>query len=638
MAECRGIGHSVQRKEDARFIRGQGRYIDDIKLPGMLYLDIARSPYAHAKITKIHEDTATSVPGVAAVITGKTLEGFKLAWMPTLMSDQQMVLPVDTVKYQAQEVAAIVATSRYAAADGVAALEVDYDPLPVVVDPHEALKPGATKVRDDKESNHIFHWEHGDADATERSLAGCDTVVKQKMHLPRIHVASIETCGCVASWNPVEGHLTLYLTTQAPHAIRTVVALVTAHLGLEEQKIRVISPDIGGGFGGKVPVYPGYVLAIAASVVTGKPVKWIEDRSENLQADSFARDYHISATLGSKKRQGDGAEAGHRCRSRLLRRGGQSVEVSRRALPHRFRVLRSRKRPRGGGRGVYEQAAGRNRLPVFVPGNRGGACDRADGGSPGPRERGGPRRLPPPELHQTGAVPLYVGPRLGVRQRQLRGGARKGHGHDRLRGASRRAGRKARARRADGDRDFVVHGDRRGRAVQDLRHPGHQDVRFERNPDPPHRKGDRPLRNQIPGPGARNHLCPDHRRGTRDPTRAHPGRRGGYRHRSLRPRNLREPFDPRRGSSRGDGCPEDPGEGEKDRCPPAGGRRGRSRVGAGEVLREGLPRPGQDHPGHRLRGLHEPPPGDGSGARSGFLLRPAEPDLPVRVLHLLRGH
>ena len=300
MAECRGLGHSVQRKEDARFIRGQGRYIDDIKLPGMLYLDIARSPYAHAKITKIHDDTALAVPGVAAVITGKTLEGFKLAWMPTLMSDQQMVLPVDTVKYQAQEVAAIVAGSRYAAADGVAALEVDYDPLPVVVDPHEALKPGATKVRDDKESNHIFHWEHGDADATAQSLAECDTVVEQKMHLPRIHVASIETCGCVASWNPVEGHLTLYLTTQAPHAIRTVVALVTAHLGLAEHKIRVISPDIGGGFGGKVPVYPGYVLAVAASVVTGKPVKWIEDRSENLQADSFARDYHISATLGSK--------------------------------------------------------------------------------------------------------------------------------------------------------------------------------------------------------------------------------------------------------------------------------------------------------------------------------------------------
>ena len=124
-------------------------------------------------------------------------------------------------------------------------------------------------------------------------------VVREKMHVPRIHVASIETCGCLADFNPVEGHLTVYMTTQAPHAIRTVLALVAGHVGLSEEKIRVISPDIGGGFGGKVPVYPGYVIAIAASVVLGKPVKWIEDRMENLQADSFARDYHMDAELAA---------------------------------------------------------------------------------------------------------------------------------------------------------------------------------------------------------------------------------------------------------------------------------------------------------------------------------------------------
>ncbi len=212
-----------------------------------------------------------------------------------------MVLPIDTVKYQAQEVAAVVATSRYAAADGVAAVEVEYDPLPVVVDPFKALEKGATKVRDDKESNHIWHWETGDRAKTDKAFQDADVVVQQKMHIPRIHVASIETCGCVASWDAVEGKLTLYMTTQAPHAIRTVVALVTGHLGLSEERIRVISPDIGGGFGGKVPVYPGYVLAVAASVLTGKPVKWIEDRSENLQADSFARDYHIDAELAATK-------------------------------------------------------------------------------------------------------------------------------------------------------------------------------------------------------------------------------------------------------------------------------------------------------------------------------------------------
>src|SRR5215467_16016992 len=130
-----GMGHSVKRKEDPRFIRGLGNYVDDLKLPGMLYMDIVRSPYAHAKILSIDTSKALAIPGVLAVITGKDLDAYKLAWMPTLMSDTQMVLPVDRVVYQAQEVAAVIATERYIAADGVAAVEVEYEPLVPVVDP-----------------------------------------------------------------------------------------------------------------------------------------------------------------------------------------------------------------------------------------------------------------------------------------------------------------------------------------------------------------------------------------------------------------------------------------------------------------------------------------------------------------------
>src|SRR5712672_3084854 len=206
--------------------------------------------------------------------------------------------------YQAQEVAAVIATDRYTAADGVEAVEVDYDPLPVVVDPFQALQPGAPVLRtdkNDKKDNRIFHWEAGDRAATDQAFAQADVVVSQNVYLPRIHVASMETCGCVADFNSAEGKLTVYMTTQAPHAIRTVFALVAGHVGLSEEKIRIVSPDIGGGFGGKVPVYPGYVVAIAASVVIGKPVKWIEDRMENLQADSFARDYHMKVELGAKR-------------------------------------------------------------------------------------------------------------------------------------------------------------------------------------------------------------------------------------------------------------------------------------------------------------------------------------------------
>ncbi len=299
-----GMGHSLKRKEDPRFIRGQGRYVDDVKLPGMVYLDIVRSPYAHATIKAIHTEKALAVPGVLAVITGETLKQYNLHWMPTLMSDTQMVLPVEKVMYQAQEVAGVIATDRYSAADGVDAVEVEYEPLPVVVDPFKALLPDAPVLRTDKKGkkdNHIFHWEVGDRAATDRAFAGAEVVVKQDLYIPRIHVASIETCGCVADFNRAMGHLTVYMTTQAPHAIRTVLALVAGHVGLSEERIRIISPDIGGGFGGKVPVYPGYVIAVAASVVLGQPVKWIEDRMENLQADSFARDYHITAELAAKR-------------------------------------------------------------------------------------------------------------------------------------------------------------------------------------------------------------------------------------------------------------------------------------------------------------------------------------------------
>ena len=167
-----GIGQSIKRKEDARFIRGKGTYVDDVKLPGMLYLDIVRSPYAHAYIRNINIEKALKVPGVLAVIRGKDLEAANLAWMPTLMSDRQMVLPIERVMYQAQEVAAVVADSRYAAADGVAAVEVDYEPLPPVVDPKKALEPNAPILRPDREkkSNHIWHWEVGDRKGTEELL------------------------------------------------------------------------------------------------------------------------------------------------------------------------------------------------------------------------------------------------------------------------------------------------------------------------------------------------------------------------------------------------------------------------------------------------------------------------------------
>src|SRR5215472_4530784 len=180
--EVGGMGHSVKRKEDPRFIRGQGQYVDDIVLPDMLYLDIVRSPFAHATIKSIDTSKALAIPGVLAVITGRDLEKYNLHWMPTLMSDTQMVLPVDKVMYQAQEVAAVLATSRYGAADGADAVEVEYEQLPVVVDPKKALLPDAPVLRTDKKDkkdNHIWHWEWGDRARTDRAFSEAAVTVKE---------------------------------------------------------------------------------------------------------------------------------------------------------------------------------------------------------------------------------------------------------------------------------------------------------------------------------------------------------------------------------------------------------------------------------------------------------------------------
>ena len=299
--EIRGIGHSVKRKEDDRLIRGRGNFIDDITLPGMLHMAILRSPFAHATIKGIDTSRAGALPGVIAVVTGELMAQHNLAWMPTLSYDTQAVLATDKVRFQGQEVAAVVATDAYIAKDALELIDVDYEPLEPIVTPQRSLEADAPVIRTDKEDqkdNHIYHWEAGDADATKAAFDAADVVVSLDTHYPRSHPAPVETCGCVADVDPATGQATIYMTSQAPHAIRTVFALVA---GLPEENIRIVSPDIGGGFGNKVPVYPGYVVATAASLLLGHPVKWIEDRSENLISTGFARDFHMHGEMALSK-------------------------------------------------------------------------------------------------------------------------------------------------------------------------------------------------------------------------------------------------------------------------------------------------------------------------------------------------
>ncbi|AXI42073.1 aerobic carbon-monoxide dehydrogenase large subunit [Sulfitobacter sp. SK011] len=313
VAGLSGMGCSRKRVEDARFTQGKGNYVDDIKLPGMLHGDFVRSPYAHARVKSINTDAAMALPGVVAVLTAKDLEPLNLHWMPTLAGDKQMVLADGKVLFQGQEVAFVVASDRYVAADAVELVEVDYEELEVIVDPFKSLQSDVV-LREDlvaedgsipngahgprKHPNHIFTWEAGEEEATNQVIDNAEVVATEEMYYHRTHPCPLETCGSVASMDKVNGKLTLWGTFQAPHVVRTVASLLS---GIEEHNIRVVSPDIGGGFGNKVGVYPGYVCSIVASIVTGVPVKWVEDRMENLMSTAFARDYWMKGKISATK-------------------------------------------------------------------------------------------------------------------------------------------------------------------------------------------------------------------------------------------------------------------------------------------------------------------------------------------------
>ncbi len=296
-----GMGASRRRVEDNRFIRGKGNYVDDIVLPGMLHMEILRSPVAHARIKSIDTTAAWEVPGVRLVMTGETLAARNLAWMPTLSYDTQAVMATDKVRFQGQEVAAVIADDPYIAKDALSRIVVEYEQLPAIVNPEQAASPDAPLVRDDKvnqDSNKIFDWEIGDKEATDRAFAEADVVSTIDLHYPRSHPSPLETCGSIADYDRATGKLTVYMTTQAPHIIRAAVAMVAE---LPEHMIRIVSPDLGGGFGNKVPVYPGYVISILASILTERPVKWVEDRSSNLISTGFGRDVYLQGQLALRK-------------------------------------------------------------------------------------------------------------------------------------------------------------------------------------------------------------------------------------------------------------------------------------------------------------------------------------------------
>ncbi len=294
-ASERLIGRRLLRQEDPRLLTGKGAYVTDLALPGMLHMAVLRSPHAHARIAHVDVDRARRVPGVVGVFTADHIRDVGplpvLAHPPGQRQTDFPVLSADRVRYVGQPLAAVVAETRYAAQDGVDALDVTYDPLPIVTDVAQATSPGAPKLYDDWPDNVVVSREinSGDADAV---LATATTVVEARFTMPRQTAAPMEGRATCARFDADTRELTVWASSQAPHLFRTVLATV---LRLDEERIRVIVPDVGGGFGVKLHYYPEDVLVAVAAMRLGRPVKWVETRTEHFAATVHAREQSVHA-------------------------------------------------------------------------------------------------------------------------------------------------------------------------------------------------------------------------------------------------------------------------------------------------------------------------------------------------------
>ncbi len=286
-----GIGDSVLRKEDRKFVTGEGRYVDDLKLPGMLHGAFVRSSFGHARIVSIDASAALAMPGVHAVLTHATLPvvtGVLSASNPggDVRHPEQAVLAKEFARYVGEPVAMVIADDRYLASDAVNAVHVEYEPLPVVVDAEQALALGAPLVHAEYDSN-LCKTLESITDGFDAALAKAPRKVTLRVHNQRVTPMPMETRGCIGDWSNSTGEVTLYTSTQVAHFVRTFISIVC---GTSEAKVRVVTPDVGGGFGAKLNTYREEFAVCAASKVVGRPVKWIEDRTENAVATIHGRD------------------------------------------------------------------------------------------------------------------------------------------------------------------------------------------------------------------------------------------------------------------------------------------------------------------------------------------------------------
>lgn len=293
------IGKTVPRPNAAKLVQGRGRYVDDITLPRMVHVAFVRSPFAHARINRIDLADAKDVKGVLRVFTGADLAEVCTPWVAVLAhlkglkSPPQHALAVDRATWVGEPVVAVVATTRAAAEDGAARIDVDYDPLPVVTDTMTALDAGTPVIHPDLGDNLAFRRLHEEGDV-EAAMASAHKVISASFRTARHTGVTLEPRSILVDWNPAEGQMTAYHATQAPHMIQTVLA---QHLDIPESRVRVICGDVGGSYGIKVHVYPDEVATAAIAKIMGRPVKFIADRLESFSTDIHARDHEIEAKI-----------------------------------------------------------------------------------------------------------------------------------------------------------------------------------------------------------------------------------------------------------------------------------------------------------------------------------------------------
>jgi carbon-monoxide dehydrogenase large subunit len=299
------VGTPMKRVEDPSMIMGAAKYIDDLKLPGMAHVTVMRSPYAHARIGSIDTEKAAAHPGVIGVYTGKDFEHLPplpCAWQATGAENfvaTPRALEIDRVTFTGAGVAAVVAETRVAAEDALALIEVDWEPLEVVVDVERAVEEGAPQLHEAAKGNVVMDWECGDAASTDKALDEAEVVVEQRLVNQRLLPTPMDVRGAAATYEPATGEYAVWMTSQCPHIMRL---LMTAFVfGIPETKIRCISPRVGGAFGTKIFLYPEYVLMAALAEKTGRPVKWVETRSENYVATTHGRDHVTYLKVGAQR-------------------------------------------------------------------------------------------------------------------------------------------------------------------------------------------------------------------------------------------------------------------------------------------------------------------------------------------------